>query len=75
MEGTREPGRKASHPTSFWLDDETKDALAQLGKELGLNRSAVVREAIHRMNTGDRNAEVRRLVHELERAVTGRSGV
>lgn len=66
-----EPGRKASQPTSFWLDDETKDALARLGQELGMNRSAVVREAIRRMDSRDRSSEVRRLVHELERAVTG----
>lgn len=70
MEGSPEPGRKASLPTSFWLDEYTRDALHRLGEELGLNRSAVVREAIRRMDLGDRTAEVRRLVHELERAVS-----
>lgn len=71
MTKTTESGRKASHPTSFWLDDETKDSLARLTQDLGLNRSAVVREAIRRMSAQDNNFEIRRLVHELERAVTG----
>lgn len=65
------PGRAASQPTSFWLDDETKDSLNQLTQELGLNRSAVVREAIRRMVTKSDDTEVRRLVAELERVVTG----
>lgn len=63
-------GPKAQ-PTSFWLDDETKGTLDRLTRELGLNRSAVVREAIRRMVSDDRSAEVRRLVAELERAVAG----
>mgnify|MGYP003577994997 CR=1 FL=1 len=58
-------------PTSFWLDDETQGALDHLTQELGLNRSAVVREAIRRMVSKDKSTEVRRLVAELERVVTG----
>lgn len=69
------PVRVRPHPTSFWLDDETKRTLDQLTHELGLNRSAVVREAIRRMVSDDRSAEVRRLVAELERAVAGGGGV
>lgn len=64
-----ENGRKRRHPTSFWLDDEDKETLNRLTHELGLNRSAVVREALRRMGADDRSAEVRRLVAELERAV------
>ena len=67
-------GRKLSQPTSFWLDNETRDTLARLGQELGLNRSAVVREAIRRMAADDHSSEVRRLVHQLERAVSGGGG-
>ena len=69
MGRNREPGRK-THPTSFWLDDETKDALNRLTQELNLNRSAVVREAIQKMASKDKNTEVRRLVAELQRAVS-----
>lgn len=65
-----EPGVKRT-PTSFWLDDETKSVLARLTEELGMNRSAVVREALRRMVSEDKSTEVRRLVAELERAVTG----
>lgn len=64
-------GRKADKPTSFWLDGETRETLARLGQDLGLNRSAVVREAIRRMAADGQDAEIRRLVHELERAVSG----
>ena len=64
------PGTKRQ-PTSFWLDDETKSSLDRLTKELGLNRSAVVREAIRTMATDNQSTEVRRLVAELERVVTG----
>lgn len=60
-------------PTSFWLDDESRESLVRLQKELGLNRSAVVREAIRKMDSGTDNAEVRRLVAELERVVSGGS--
>ncbi len=63
-------GPKAQ-PTSFWLDDETKGTLDRLTHELGLNRSAVVREAIRRMVSDESKAEVRRLVAELERVVAG----
>lgn len=64
------PGTKAQ-PTSFWLDDETKRTLNRLTRELGLNRSAVVREAIRRMVLDDQSTEVRRLVAELGRVVSG----
>lgn len=56
-------------PTSFWLDEETKGTLDRLTQELGMNRSAVVREAIRKMVADDRSAEVRRLVAELGRVV------
>jgi len=64
-----EPRRRL--PTSFWLDDETKGTLDRLTRELGMNRSAIVREAIRRMVSDDKSADVRRLVAELERAVAG----
>jgi predicted DNA-binding protein len=64
-----EPRRRL--PTSFWLDDETKNTLDRLTRELGMNRSAIVREAIRRMISDEESAEVRRLVAELERAVAG----
>lgn len=73
MGSNHEPGPKRT-PTSFWLDDETKSSLERLTQELGLNRSAVVREAIRRMVSEDKSTEVRRLVAELERAVTGGRG-
>lgn len=71
MAADHESGRKANQPTSFWLSDDTRDSLARLSEELGLNRSAVVREAIRRMAADDHHAEVRRLVRELEHAVSG----
>lgn len=65
------PEEKPKKPTSFWLDDETRSSLDRLTEELGLNRSAVVREAVRRMVAKDKSTEVRRLVAELERVVTG----
>lgn len=70
MSSKGESGAKPQ-PTSIWLDDETKSALAHLTKELNMNRSAVIREAVRRMVTDDQSAEVRRLVAQLERAVSG----
>jgi len=70
MSSKNGPGAKI-YPTSFWLDEEAKDTLARLVKDLGLNRSQVVREALRRMVADDRTAEVRHLVAQLERAVTG----
>jgi len=67
-----EPRRRL--PTSFWLDNETKGTLDRLTRELGMNRSAIVREAIRRMVSEEKSAEVRRLVAELERVVTGGGG-
>lgn len=63
----------SSFPTSIWLDEETKGLLGQLEKELGLSRSAVIREAVRLMNsdTDHERAEVRRLVSELSRVVSG----
>ena len=58
-------------PTSFWLDVETRAILEALVNDLGMNRSAVVREAIRRMATDPVMTDVRRLVHELEKAVSG----
>lgn len=54
-----------SHPTSFWLDDETKATLERLMEELGTSRSEVVREAIKRMGGDDRSNEIRKLVNRL----------
>lgn len=73
MSNTNGPVTKAQ-PTSFWLDDESKSTLDRLTRELGLNRSAVVREALRRMVADDHSAEVRRLVAQLGRAVTGEGG-
>lgn len=70
MAADQEPEPKI-WPTSIWLDQESKATLFRLGEELGMNRSAVVREALRRMGADDSTAEVRRLVAELERAVTG----
>lgn len=62
--------KNGKHPTSFWLDDEAKDLLSSLVEDLGMTRSAVVREAIKRMATDPQMAEIRRLVHELSKAVS-----
>lgn len=60
-----------TRPTSIWLDDETKAIVETLGEELGLNRSELIREAIRRMVADDKTAEIRLLVAELSRAVSG----
>lgn len=62
--------KNGKHPTSFWLDDESKNLLSGLVEDLGMTRSAVVREAIKRMATDPQMTEIRRLVHELEKAVS-----
>lgn len=64
-------GGRTTHATSFWLDNEARESLESLVEELGMNRSAIVREAIRRMTADPQMAEVRRLVHELERVVSG----
>lgn len=72
-EGSRvsdENGR-TTRATSFWLDEPTRELLSALVDDLGMNRSAVVREAIRRMATDPQMSEVRRLVRELEKAVSG----
>jgi predicted transcriptional regulator len=68
---TEENGGRTSYPTSFWLDDESKALLVGLVADLDMNRSAVVREAIRRMATDPQMTEVRRLVRELEKVVSG----
>lgn len=58
-----------SHPTSFWLDEETKATLERLMEERGISRSEVVREALRRMGEDKSRNEIRRLVDELDRIV------
>lgn len=58
-----------SHPTSFWLDDETKATLERLMEELDTSRSEVVREAIRRMGGDNRLNEIRKLVNRLSEIV------
>lgn len=60
-----------SRATSFWIDDETQGLLDDLVASLGMNRSAVVRQAIRLMHTSADEKEIRRLVNELSRAVGG----
>lgn len=67
--------KRVTNPTSVSLDPQTRELLAQLARDLGMNRSAVVREALRRMVASDSDAEVRRLVAELGRVVTGGGGV
>lgn len=62
---------KKNHPTSFYLDDETITVLKGLVEDLGMNRSAIVREAIKRMSGDVKMAEVRKLVRKLEKMVSG----
>ena len=67
-------GDRQKQPTSFWIDVDTRELLTELTEQLGMSRSAVVREAIRLMHAdtsdqGARRAEVRRLVKELSRAV------
>lgn len=61
-----------SFPTSFWLDVETRKILDELIAERGSNRSSVVREAIRLMRVDVDQEEIRRLVAELSRVVSGR---
>lgn len=56
-------------PTSFYLDDDTRELLNELVLELGISRSAVVRAAIKNMHSGSDTAEIRRLVSKLHKAV------
>ena len=64
-----ESGKVKSHPTSFWLDDETKATLERLMEERGISRSEVVREALRRMGQDDNRNEIRRLLEELDKIV------
>lgn len=59
------------YPTSFWIDDETKEILQKLSSETGLSRSAIVREAVKSMHTDKKMSRVRKLVDELHKVVTG----
>jgi Arc/MetJ-type ribon-helix-helix transcriptional regulator len=59
-------------PTSIWLTDEEDRILLELATELGMSRSAVIREALRRMRADTDMAEVRRLVAELTKAVSGK---
>jgi predicted transcriptional regulator len=59
-------------PTSFWLDVETRALLDALTAELEMSRSAVVREAIRQMGADDKRQEIRRVVRDLEKLVSGR---
>ena len=61
-----------STATSFWLDQEAREILDRLEAELGMNRSAVVREALRRMESDPKQARIRKLVGELSRLVSGR---
>lgn len=63
--------KKKVLPTSIWLDADTRAVLDGLTKELELSRSAVVREALHRMSADPRQAEIRKLVMRLFKVVTG----
>jgi hypothetical protein len=47
------PNRSAPHPTSIYFDDETRDLVARLQEESGLNRSAVIRIAVKEMAAND----------------------
>jgi predicted DNA-binding protein len=69
-ESVKEENGKALS-TSFWLDAETKELLRVLCEELGLPRSAVIREAVKRMSADTNHVEIRRLVAELSRVVSG----
>lgn len=59
-------------PTSFWLDEDTREILDSLTKELGVSRSAVVRDAIRLMKTDPKMSTVRKLVAELSKVVSGK---
>lgn len=61
----KDNGKVKSHPTSFWLDDETKAILERLMQEFDISRSEVVRDAIRRMGADDDRNEIRRLVDAL----------
>lgn len=60
---------QGNQPTSFWLDDATRTIMDDLTSKTGMSRSAVVREAVKLMHSDSSNAEIRRLVKELSRAV------
>jgi predicted transcriptional regulator len=59
-------------PTSFWLDEDTRRLLSTLVEDLQMTRSAVVREALRKMVVDTDMSEVRRLVRELEKAVSAK---
>lgn len=63
---------KKRQPTSFWLDDETQKTLESLAVDLGISRSAVVRDAIRLMKADPQMDSVRKLVAELGKVVAGK---
>lgn len=63
------PLKEARQPTSFWLDAETQAILDGLTDDLGLSRSAVVRNAIRLMKSDPQMDTVRKLVAELGKVV------
>ena len=65
-----ENGGRATRPTSFWLDDETRRIMDKISSQTGMSRSAIVREALGLMDADPSNVEIRRLVKELA-AATG----
>lgn len=74
IENVEEPSGEAQiYPTSVWLDRETKQLLEDLSRTFAISRSAVMREALHRLAEGSSpdEMEIRRLVAELSRAVSG----
>lgn len=58
------------HPTSFSLDDESREKLTELVQSLGMNRSAVVREAIKRMAE---DPKIRELAKAMKKAGVART--
>jgi predicted DNA-binding protein len=59
-------------PTSFYIDKEADELLVRLCAETGMSRSAIVREAIKSMAENDQMTQVRQLVRELSRVVSGK---
>lgn len=64
--------KNGPQPTSFWLDADTREILDSLTQELGMSRSAVVRDAIRLMKADPEMDSVRRLVAELGKVVSGK---
>lgn len=56
-------------PTSFWLDDDTLATLEKLASKTGMSRSGIMREAVRLMDADPKQAEIRKLVTQLAKAV------